>query len=477
MKVEASEDEEGYILLRGQPPSQFVKERSQSRASSSNGCQQQQQQKRGGADQAQAGSETPVRFTTATGGSLSGHNSISGLSSISSSSSHQMHFRLKRKAKIEMEAFSLDKSSSLLSSLPGRSPSLTSELHSAVRAAAEIFDRKTGSGDQEALQQQMAFYNPWALKCHRDHLKKLGLLPLPSRNPATESATTAAPEEKEAVISKTSRSNPQTYLLLENLVSKYRRPCVLDLKVGARQYADDVSASKKQRKISKANNTTLSSLGLRLCGMQVYSNKTGRYTCHNKYYGRQLTHATFRATILQFFHPDHGGEVRMGVLDKLMAKLNDLRRVIESLDSFRFYTSSLLLTYDACTDSNPGSPDCLSPRSATNVASDQSSLRSSLSNYEINDVLIDGDEERDMNRVDLRIIDFANSTHSGMATETGGILHAGPDSGFLYGLEMLLDILQDIKDGKCGGGDDDAEDDKDDVTISGEDAPNREANN
>ena len=50
---------------------------------------------------------------------------------------------------------------------------------------------------------------------------------------------------------------PQLYLLLENLVSKYKHPCVLDLKVGTRQYADDVSAAKKARKIAKAANTTL----------------------------------------------------------------------------------------------------------------------------------------------------------------------------------------------------------------------------
>jgi hypothetical protein len=38
---------------------------------------------------------------------------------------------------------------------------------------------------------------------------------------------------------------------------------VLDLKVGSRQYADDVSAAKKQRKIAKSANTTSSTLGLR----------------------------------------------------------------------------------------------------------------------------------------------------------------------------------------------------------------------
>ena len=53
----------------------------------------------------------------------------------------------------------------------------------------------------------------------------------------------------------------QMYLLLENLVSRYDRPCILDLKVGVRQYSDEVSAAKKQRKLAKAANSTLAKLG------------------------------------------------------------------------------------------------------------------------------------------------------------------------------------------------------------------------
>ena len=61
----------------------------------------------------------------------------------------------------------------------------------------------------------------------------------------------------------------QTYLLLENVVCNYAHPCVLDLKVGKRQYSDDCSETKVARKIARANQTTTASLGLRLTGMQV----------------------------------------------------------------------------------------------------------------------------------------------------------------------------------------------------------------
>ena len=45
----------------------------------------------------------------------------------------------------------------------------------------------------------------------------------------------------------------------------------------------------------------LQSIG-RLCGMQVFNVHTGKYLCHNKYYGRGLTPEGFNKAIAQFFN-------------------------------------------------------------------------------------------------------------------------------------------------------------------------------
>lgn len=45
--------------------------------------------------------------------------------------------------------------------------------------------------------------------------------------------------------------------------------------------------------------------------------------------------------------------------------------------------------------------------------------------------------------VDVRLIDFAHSTHRGLQ---GGVEHRGPDTGFLFGLESLTGILREILD-------------------------------
>ena len=61
----------------------------------------------------------------------------------------------------------------------------------------------------------------------------------------------------------------QNYLILENLVAQCKYPCILDLKVGTRQYGEDDSADKKALKMARTQGTTSSCLGLRLMGIQV----------------------------------------------------------------------------------------------------------------------------------------------------------------------------------------------------------------
>ena len=77
----------------------------------------------------------------------------------------------------------------------------------------------------------------------------------------------------------------------------------------------------------------------------MYCVATGRYACHNKYYGRSLDDSGFKSAIVEYL-TGGGGDLRIDVLDRLMERLSELKGVLCELDTFRFYTSSLLITYD-----------------------------------------------------------------------------------------------------------------------------------
>lgn len=66
-------------------------------------------------------------------------------------------------------------------------------------------------------------------------------------------------------------NNPLDFILLENVASRFTYPCILDLKMGTRQYGDADTLAKKQSKMVKVVSTTSAKLGVRVGGMQVSS--------------------------------------------------------------------------------------------------------------------------------------------------------------------------------------------------------------
>jgi len=176
-------------------------------------------------------------------------------------------------------------------------------------------------------------------------------------------------------------------IIMEDLTYGYIKPCVMDIKMGTKTYAENSNLVKKKFRQLKDYESTSSRYGLRITGFRTFSNKTGHYVELSKESAEKITTLETLDKHIQLFF-DNGNEIRYDVIKYYLEKLNLLYNWMEIQTVYRFYSSSILFIYDGG----------------------------------LNEL-----------KADLRMIDFAH-VHE--------IKDNGTDIGYVFGLKKLIDILK-----------------------------------
>lgn len=231
----------------------------------------------------------------------------------------------------------------------------------------------------------------------------------------------------------------ELHIVLENITHGFKKPNVLDLKLGAQLWDDAAKPEKRARLDEVSNATTSGSLGFRIAGMRTWKgvdapevegelkefaekNGEGGYWVYNKMYGRNFSAEDVNEGFEAYVYPQGKEQAQLErareVLAFFLGEVKDIQSVFERKES-RMYSASILLVYEGDLD-------------------EYANTKKTLASYRPSVEDEDEDEDEDLPKLAaVKMIDFAHAIW-----QPG----SGSDENAIRGMRSTAKILKDLLD-------------------------------
>lgn len=247
------------------------------------------------------------------------------------------------------------------------------------------------------------------------------------------------------------------YLKLENLVSNFEHPCIMDLKIGKRTYDPFATPDKIHRELIRYDYQA--QLGFRITGFKVYKAKTGRTELYDRFHCKRFKPNDMEQTLAYFFDLENYPE-RVFLMAKLLQKLKRLMKWFKTQKRIKFYCTSLLIAYDGSKTfyGNIENKHGIYQNSVKKILLDPLTNKKGLQQ---SNLFSDADDiqqsvQKDMNNLNEKLGNYADlnfTVEDDMVTSMIDFTHTfidmegmtnSVDENYIYGLQTLIDIFQNM---------------------------------